>query len=105
MGLLRSLRLPARSNRQAQKGKAVTITTLHEGERKAISHYKCASCGGIISAGDKYHYQCNVEHGEIWTFREHIACHAVAELDEDGMPYVDATREHIATFFEWMAHP
>jgi hypothetical protein len=58
------------------------METLDSKIRTAKKEHKCDFCGGIINAGEKYDWQKIVSDGELYEWKAHCSCSAIAsELD------------------------
>lgn len=55
---------------------------------KARKSHRCDCCGKNIEKGETYHYQVNVDSGDIKTFKSHKLCNDILNL-----AYVDNYHE------------
>ena len=59
------------------------MNTINDGTRRARKPHRCDECHRIITLGQQYYYQTNVDGSDIWTHRSCIECRRHVALQWD----------------------
>ena len=86
--------------------------TLSERRPVARKQHQCDQCCGVISPGDRYFVQRNVDGGDTWTWRAHELCTAASRLAyrlgdfyyEDYPDWHEEVLPLVLRFFESLAN-